>query len=122
MLQKEITRLKAKLQDFLILPQNRVNWEEVKEVTNISIAEDNWLALGLKAKLQSGVTSTHLSDLVSSNHTWNISALRNTLQPDSAIHAIQTRISWTNPNDSLFWPHTPDGLYTVKSGYKMLLK
>lgn len=38
----------------------------------------------------------------------------------SAIGDLQTPLSWPNPVDTLFWPFTKDGIYSVKSGYRRL--
>lgn len=91
-------------------------WWTVGTGDLLCIADDNWLASGEKARLLPGVTCSNLSALVSPDHTWNIQALQTTLQPESAINAIQTPISWSNPTDTLYWPNTPDGNYTIKFG------
>lgn len=90
--------------------------------TKLSFTKDVWLPNGEKVLLSPGATCYQLKKLANQDLMWKTQALRVNLQPNQAIHALQTRISWFNPNDTLYWPHTADGHYSVKSGYKTLQK
>lgn len=74
-----------------------------------------------KAIMKLETIVTLLNELVSGDHSWNITALRDILQPEPAISTLQTPISWTNPQDTLFWPFSLNGSYTMKSGRKRIL-
>lgn len=50
-------------------------------------------------------------------YNWNCVVIRANLSPHSVVAVMQTPISWSRPRDVFFWPHTKDGVYSVKSGY-----
>lgn len=61
-----------------------------------------------------------VSELMDAYHNWNLDALRQNLNSTSAVSALQTPISWSSPIDTLYWPFTKDGEYSVKSGYRRI--
>lgn len=89
--------------------------------STLSIENDRWLASGEKSTLQQGAPCRHPSDLVSPDLSWNLQTIQSYLSPESAIQAMKIVISWSNPNDSMCWSHTPNGNFTVKSGYQALI-
>lgn len=62
-----------------------------------------------------------MSDLIDQDKNWNISILRENLQPASAIEILKTPISWSSPSDKVIWHLANDGVYSVKTGYKALI-
>lgn len=84
----------------------------------ITLTEDKWLVNGEREVLNQDSDVTVVSELIDDYHNWNLEALRKNLNPPYAISALQTPISWSNPIDTLYWPFTRDGEYSVKSGYK----
>lgn len=82
----------------------------------ISVTEDYlWLASEDKALTKQGCVLTTVQDLIDpTTHSWNIGVLRESLDSYPAIEAVKTPIGRSNPFDSLFWPHTTYGNYSVK--------
>lgn len=97
--------------------KKRGRWS-VAQGSEIQIGDDNWLATGERAYLKQRSTARVFKDVIEEHHQWNIRALRENLEASSAKVALQTPIAWTRQQDQLIWPHTSDGAYTIKSGYK----
>lgn len=89
---------------------------------DISIVDDNWLTLGQKVELLQGARATKVRELINEDHEWSISLLKDNLAPPSAIEAVKNPIACTSTQDHLYWPHTTNGLYSIKSGYRKLLE
>lgn len=86
----------------------------------MSISEDKWLLNGELASCKEGCSILSVQDLIDQNvHSWNLSSLRENLNPSSAIEALKTPISLTNQRDGFFWPHTSDDIYSVKYGFHL---
>lgn len=98
------------------LHKNEGRWETGTGQNN-NITRDIWLASGSKASLLPRATATTVSDLLNSNHEWDINALRHNLSPQNVIETIKTHVLWTTAHNHLIWPYSKDGNYTVKSGY-----
>lgn len=90
--------------------------------TEIDITQDKWLANGAVVELNPGVQCSKVSELITSDHCWDLNKLRSFLTPASAMAAMQTPISWSCPGDVFFWPFTNNGAYSVKTGYKVIAK
>lgn len=88
----------------------------------IDVEKDNWLASGAKATLHPSALITSVRDLIGPNRDWDITKPRDSLTPHTAIEALKIPISRTSPTNYLIWPHSKDGVYSVKSGYRFLLK
>lgn len=63
-----------------------------------------------------------VNELIAPNHEWDINLIRSNMSSTSAIEVLKTPISWTYPLDKLFWPHSKDGSYSVKSGYNKIME
>ncbi|KAJ1395658.1 Ribonuclease H-like superfamily [Sesbania bispinosa] len=87
----------------------------------VSICEDNWLVTGkslahFKNSVQGNVKEL-MSDL---DRQWNIPKHSSLFPLEWCKQVVQTPICITAEMNYLFWPHTKQGDYSVKSGYKVL--
>ncbi|KAJ1383973.1 Ribonuclease H-like superfamily [Sesbania bispinosa] len=86
----------------------------------IQLWDDNWLWSRESTKAYTnGSTYTVQEALDTANRAWNCAFLRAHLPPALAIKVVQTPIAWFQLEDRLTWPYTPDGGYTIKTGYQV---
>lgn len=67
----------------------------------IFLTEDNWLVNGQREGLNQNSNITMVSEIIDESHNWDMLALRSHLSPSSAISALQTPISWTDPTNTI---------------------
>lgn len=90
---------------------------------NCSLAIDRvrWLNSRNMAQVIPSTSAVTIGDLMEGDQPkWNVNMLKNNLSSASAIEAIQTPISRSMVNAEIYWPHTKDGIYNVKSGYRRI--
>ncbi|KAJ1393859.1 hypothetical protein SESBI_34622 [Sesbania bispinosa] len=88
---------------------------------NINICEDNWLSSGQRLSQFGGTIQGKVQELIlEEGRMWDVPKIRNLFPMDWCKQVLQTPISLTADLDSLCWPHSKQGDYTVKSGYKVL--
>ena len=56
------------------------------------------------------------------SRSWDRGVLFGYFAPMEADLILKIPLSLTNVEDKLIWPHVPNGVYTVRSGYKFLVK
>ncbi|KAJ1399617.1 Ribonuclease H-like superfamily [Sesbania bispinosa] len=89
--------------------------------SSINISEDNWLSSGQRLSQFRGIIQGNVQNLLlEDRRVWDVPKIRNLLPMDWCKHVLQRPISLTADSDSLVWPHSKQGDYTVKSGYKVL--
>lgn len=85
---------------------------------SLDLRTDRWLASGKLAVVKDSAPATKVADCLNTFGTgWDLQILRQTLHHDSAMDAVKTPISINGGIDTFWWPHAPNGSYTVKSGY-----
>lgn len=90
---------------------------------NICIQNDIWLASGNRIDQPISSELKCVKDLMEpSNRCWDIAKVRNYFSSETAIHIFQTPIAWNVGNDSLRWPHSKSGEFSVKSSYYCIHK
>ena len=68
-------------------------------------------------------TDTKVAELIhGSPPTWNVTKIQSLFLPYDAEEILKIPLSGRAQEDKLFWFSTQDGKYTVRSGYKLLLK
>ena len=93
----------------------------------VRIFQDNWLPESQSGRVLSPVGNIPPSATVSTfiDHNlrgWKANEIdRNFLPSETAIIKV-IPLSFSVSADSIYWPKTPDGIYSVKSGYKLLLE
>lgn len=71
-------------------------------------------------ELNPNANATYVGDLIIEDHRWNFMKIRDCGSPNCAVEVVKTPISWSSNMDMLMWPHSPNGRYFVKSGYRRL--
>nr|XP_023916712.1 uncharacterized protein LOC112028271 [Quercus suber] len=56
------------------------------------------------------------------NRSWDSDVVAGFFTPLEADLILKIPLSPTNVEDKLIWPHVPNGVYTVKSGYRFLVQ
>ncbi|KAH1121997.1 hypothetical protein J1N35_005157 [Gossypium stocksii] len=87
--------------------------------TSVSIWKDYWLP----GKAQRSIATERVADLILNkpNH-WNRDLIYSTFSVEEADQIISIPIPTTDQNDKVVWFSENSGIYSVKSGYKMLLE
>lgn len=68
--------------------------------------------------LHDQIPLTKVSKLIDQkNHRWNLTQIVQVFSPDTIKRILQTPIRWTFGKDELWWPHTSNGSFSVKSTY-----
>lgn len=100
----EVSTMEEKISGWLSISLEYLGCGEVCHMTvDVSISEDKWLPNGELASCKEGCSILSVQDLIDQNvQSWNLSALRENLNPSSAIEALKTPISLTNQRDSFF--------------------
>jgi hypothetical protein len=95
---------------------------------SINLWEDNWLAWqnGFKILTPNNGNNNinRVCDIIS-NHphkSWNHSLIDNNFLPFEGDIIKQTPLILEYTEDTLMWPHSKDGAYTVRSGYNLMVK
>lgn len=84
----------------------------------MDIYKHHWLASGNLIQPPLDQPSTTVSELMDSTKKgWDIAKIKGMFEADIAKQIIQTPIQWSAGPDSLWWPSTKSGEYTVKTGY-----
>ena len=89
-----------------------------------SSCEDNWIPDIAPTTLQH-ISSRSGNDMVSSliikgEHKWNEETIRNIFSEDISEKILSLPLSTEGCPDFVSWPHTKDGVYTVRSAYNFL--
>lgn len=93
----------------------------VGDGASINIETDNWLVSGTKARLGNGGGATWVRELIDQNSRgWDVRKVRDLIDHSFVLQVLQTPMRWTDGEDSLIWPHTKTGEYSVKSGYHII--
>ena len=93
----------------------------------VRIFQDNWLLESQAGRVLSPVGNIPLSATISTfiDHNlrgWRSNEIdRNFLPSETAIIKV-IPLSFSMSADSIYWPKTPNGIYSVKFGYKLLLE
>uniref|UniRef100_A0A803PAN7 CCHC-type domain-containing protein n=1 Tax=Cannabis sativa TaxID=3483 RepID=A0A803PAN7_CANSA len=94
----------------------------VQSGREVRINEDKWLphpstfTLPTPAKVNNGTTMDHLKD---EEGEWNQDMITQTFHPDDVPIVLGMAPCYNNAIDDLVWHYTPNGMYTVSSGYKV---
>lgn len=84
----------------------------------IDIVNDIWVACGEKVELNANSSLQVVSELIDPlSKSWDLTKIRFNFQPGCAIKILQTPIAWNFGEDTLWWPMSKSGDFTVKSGY-----
>uniref|UniRef100_A0A803QSN3 Reverse transcriptase domain-containing protein n=1 Tax=Cannabis sativa TaxID=3483 RepID=A0A803QSN3_CANSA len=98
-----------------------VRWR-VQLGREVRINEDKWLprpstfTLRTPTKVNNGTTMDHLKD---EKGEWNQDMITQTFHPDDVPIVLGMAPCYNNAIDDLVWDYTPNGMYTVSSGYKV---
>lgn len=93
----------------------------VVDGNNISIIFDPWIP-GFRSRVNSVTDSTAcVAGLISSRGSWNEVAVRQTFSPFEAEAVLDIVLTRSGGEDLRYWHGTPDGLYSVNSGYHLEL-
>lgn len=85
---------------------------------SIDIQEDCWLASGDRVVLNENSELKWVSDIIDPvRKCWNVDLLKGHFPPSAAMKIIQTPIAWRSGEDTIWWPFSKAGDFTVKSGY-----
>lgn len=102
------------------LLKSQGRWD-VGDESDVLIATDRWLPNGELSICKVGCSLLKVNELIDqSSHSWDINVLRGNMDSNSDIQAVRTPLSITNKSDSFYWPHTSNGVYNVKSGFRCL--
>ncbi|KAJ1399698.1 Ribonuclease H-like superfamily [Sesbania bispinosa] len=86
---------------------------------DVNIWHDKWVRSGDSLKPYCQGDETQVSALIDpSQKTWNKVKVRELVPPELAIKIIQTPISLYQEKDSLVWPFSSDGVYSIKTDLK----
>uniref|UniRef100_A0A2N9FDK7 Reverse transcriptase domain-containing protein n=1 Tax=Fagus sylvatica TaxID=28930 RepID=A0A2N9FDK7_FAGSY len=102
-------------------------FSDVGDGTKIPIRGSNWLLDEGHRRVLSPLTNVpndaRVTELIhGSPPTWNVSKVQNLFLPYDADAILKIPLSRRVQEDKLFWFTTRDGKYSVRSGYKLLLK
>jgi hypothetical protein len=108
------------------LIKSGLSWR-VGDVTKIPIKGSKWLLDEGHRRVLSPLTNvpmdTRVAELIhGSPPTWNVNKIQNLFLPYDADAILKIPLSGKAQEDKLFWSTTRDGKYSVRSGYKLLLK
>ena len=92
----------------------------------VKIKEDRWLpdkTNGLVISLLPQVAAkTKVSSLIDQDQVrWNEEVVRNLFLPHEANSILAIPLSLRRPPDRIAWKHTPSGLFTTSSAYKLIV-
>ncbi|KAJ1386879.1 Endonuclease/exonuclease/phosphatase superfamily [Sesbania bispinosa] len=86
--------------------------------SSIHISEDAWVSTGDRVKTYEHSLIISVSEIIDlPNHSWNDSVIQENVKPECIPLILQTPLGWIDQTDTLIWPYTLSGDYTVKSGY-----
>lgn len=93
----------------------------VKNGRNIKISGDKWMHSGDRLWLNDGnVNQTTVNDLIAaSGDNWDMAKITQLIPNESIRKVLATPINTHLAEDTTFWPYSKDGVYNVKSGYKI---
>ena len=105
------------------LVQKGLQWR-VGDGNTIHTYEDNWIPDIAPTTLQH-ISSRSGNDMVSSliikgENKWNEETVRNIFLEDISEKILSLPLSTEGCPDFVSWPHTKDGVYTVRSAYNFL--
>jgi hypothetical protein len=91
----------------------------------VQIWEDNWIPQQNGYKILTPKADNHItkvSELIQNHHTkdWKTSLIDRIFLPFERDLIKQLPLIQEPSEDYLMWPHTPEGVYTVRSGYNIL--
>nr|POE68424.1 putative ribonuclease h protein [Quercus suber] len=95
--------------------------------SQVRIYHDAWLPRSRQGKVISPASESHENALVSSlinqvERCWKVAEIDTLLLPEEAAIIKAILLSVFDRDDLLFWSHTHDGSYSVKSGYRLLME
>nr|POF08360.1 putative ribonuclease h protein [Quercus suber] len=110
----------------LLMPFLKEEWR-VGNGAAIGIYRDAWLPPPQSSKVISPLNSLDIDARVSvlidhDRKCWNEGVIDNTFLPSDASRIKAIPLSLTNCDDCVFWPRNPNGIFSVKSGYKLLME
>ena len=93
----------------------------------IRIYHENWLPDPYSKRVVSPMdflgSDATVSVLIDSDHRcWMEETINNIFLPHEAALILSIPLSLSPCEDRLFWPHNPDGSYSVRSSYKWLIE
>ena len=108
------------------LIKSGLSWR-VGDGAKIPIKDSNWLLDEGHRRVLSPLIDvpmdTKVAELIhGSPPTWNAIKIQNMFLPYDAEAILKIPLSGRAQEDKLFWSTTQDGKYTVRSGYKLLLR
>lgn len=84
----------------------------------IETVNDCWLASGDMVEGNINSVLFYVCELIDPiSKSWDLQKLRLNFQPSTAIKILQTPIAWNYREDTVWWPKSKSGDFTVKSGY-----
>ncbi|KAL0003137.1 hypothetical protein SO802_016918 [Lithocarpus litseifolius] len=94
---------------------------------SIKIWDDKWLPFTESGRVVSPRPSPEANDkvdglIVRDRAEWNVERVRSLFLPHEAEAVLSIPISPMNPRDSQVWAKTVNGLFSVKSAYKVAVK
>lgn len=88
---------------------------------DIDIRNTNWLADGGPVILNEQCHVTKVGELIDhTNHKWNLPLISQLFTLIEVNRVPATLIRWTLGNDEMRWPHSSNGILSVKSVYHAL--
>ncbi|KAL0009671.1 hypothetical protein SO802_004779 [Lithocarpus litseifolius] len=93
----------------------------------IRIYHDSWLPDPYNKRVVSPrvflAKDAQVSVLIDKEHRcWLLEAIDNIFLPHEAAAIKSIPLSLKECEDKMFWPHSPDGKYSVRSAYKLLME
>ncbi|KAK3230019.1 hypothetical protein Dsin_001900 [Dipteronia sinensis] len=90
--------------------------------SSVRIFEDRWLPRPvtfkvITPKVENGIW--FVRHLRTASGDWNVSLIKNMFVKDDANAILSIPCSLNQRDDSLCWHYTPDGNFSMKSGYKV---
>ncbi|KAL0016440.1 hypothetical protein SO802_003509 [Lithocarpus litseifolius] len=111
--------------------ERKITWEGARwcvgDGRSIKIWDDRWLPLTKSGRVVSPRPSPEANEkveglIVRDRAEWNVEKVRSFFLPHEAEAVLSIPISPMNPRDSQVWAKTANGLFSVKSAYKVAVK